>query len=182
MSLSVYKGKIIKKEIVQSNRLRAALEAEIGMQCVPLQLTVSLTHFKDLSELSTSTSWLPCGESDEGTIYPDLIAEYMVALTADGKTYIKTLAGASEVDLGYDRLLDDSFNDYVEVEFICPDIELGAKYRKDGQQIRNKAPHLPGSRRLWRLENCLLSNICLKQRSNPIPVNLPLAEEYVERV
>lgn len=162
MSLTVYRGVIQSKKIVESKRLRAALEAEIGVQCVPLQLTIALTHFKDLTEKTKcgAETWMPCFENDDGAIYEYIMAEYIVGLSSDGKTYIKTLGGASEVNLNYECIGEES-NEYVEVEFICPQLELGVKYRKDGNQIRTAAPHIPGSRLLWRLENCILSNVQL---------------------
>jgi hypothetical protein len=101
-------------------------------------------------------------EFDNGTYQDNMIAEYILGLAPNGRTYTKTLAGASEVNL----TLPESPEVSLTATFMCPDLELGMKYRKDGQHLRTAAPSDPNSRLLWRLENCVLCDIYLSPLSS----------------
>lgn len=154
MTLFLYRGITNEVEVVQSTRLRKGLSRSLGIEVQPVQFRVYLTHFMEVGQ----TQWMDVCEKDGEHSYPNMVGEFICGgdlETAELPEYgivslIQSGGYFGDIDVTYPR----------ELTFVTDDLDLSAKLRKrDGQHLRTCPPEEEGSRRVWKMNSCLLWKI-----------------------
>jgi hypothetical protein len=140
----------------------------LGIPVEPLRITAELSQFLDTD---TPGVWHNVCEHDEvsNQTYDNMTAEYICGALfthTPGILELITAAGpAGTVDM----------NDKYAMQWVCPELDLIAKYRKDGLHMRTAPPERPNSRKVWHLTSGLLTSAA------PITSDLSTASSYIKR-